>query len=69
MISLVGVPQNRGVGFHILTGMPIDITTSHSKFFFVAMSALAEVERELAPRKTKGGFASARAWAEKVAGA
>lgn len=51
----------RGVGFKVLSGAPIDTTTSQGKLMFTMFAALTEFERDVIRERTVAGLASARA--------
>lgn len=53
--------QERGIGFRVLTGAPIDTTTPAGKLTFGIFASLAEFERELIRERTCAGLAAARA--------
>jgi DNA invertase Pin-like site-specific DNA recombinase len=51
----------RGVGFKVLSGAPIDTTTSQGKLMFTMFAALTEFERDVIRERTVAGLAAARA--------
>lgn len=53
--------QERGIGFRVLTGAPIDTTTPAGKLTFGIFASLAEFERALISERTCAGLAAARA--------
>jgi len=53
--------QERGIGFRVLTGAPIDTTSSAGKLVFSIFAGLAEFERSLIVERTKAGLVAARA--------
>jgi DNA invertase Pin-like site-specific DNA recombinase len=61
LIGTVHELNERGVGFRVLTGAPIDTTTAAGKLVFAIFGGLAEFERELIKERTMAGLASARA--------
>ena len=62
LIDFVENLRSRGVNFRTLDGQTqIDTTTSHGKFFFTLLAALAEMERDLIRERTRAGLAAARA--------
>src|SRR5262249_46237381 len=60
LIDLVAYLQERDIGFKSLQDN-IDTSTSMGQFFFVLMSAIAELERSLIQERSKAGLAAARA--------
>jgi DNA invertase Pin-like site-specific DNA recombinase len=61
LVGTVHELNERGVGFRVLTGAPIDTTTAAGKLVFAIFGGLAEFERELIKERTMAGLASARA--------
>ena len=51
----------KGIGFKVLTGAPIDTSTKEGKLMFAIFAGLAEFERDLTIERVKAGLASARA--------
>jgi DNA invertase Pin-like site-specific DNA recombinase len=51
----------RFVGFRVLSGAPIDTTTSQGKLMFTMFAALTEFERDVIRERTNTGLAAARA--------
>jgi DNA invertase Pin-like site-specific DNA recombinase len=61
LINTVADLSERGVGFRVLTGTPIDTTTPSGKLVFTIFAGLAEFERALISERTKAGLDAARA--------
>ena len=61
LLATVEDLTKRGVGFKVLTGAPIDTTTSQGKLIFTIFAGLAEFERDLIRERTVAGLAAARA--------
>lgn len=61
LVNTVHELGERGVGFRVLTGTPVDTTTPSGKLVFAIFAGLAEFERELISERTKAGLAAARA--------
>ena len=61
LIETVDELSKRGVGFKVLTGAPIDTTTSQGKLMFHIFSGLAEFERDVIRERTMAGLEAARA--------
>jgi DNA invertase Pin-like site-specific DNA recombinase len=61
LIATVEDLSKRGVGFKVLSGAPIDTTTSEGKLMFTIFAGLAEFERNIIKERTLAGLASARA--------
>ena len=61
LVSTVHNLDERGIGFKVLTGAPIDTTNPSGKLAFAIFAALAEFERELIRERTVAGLAAARA--------
>ncbi len=61
LMTVVDDLNKRGVGFKVLTGAPIDTTTSSGKLMFTIFAGLAEFERDVIRERTIAGLASARA--------
>lgn len=61
LIETVHELSNRGVGFKVLTGAPVDTTSSQGKLMFAIFAGLAEFERDLVRERTNAGLAAARA--------
>lgn len=61
LITVVEDLTKRGVGFKVLSGAPIDTTTSQGKLMFTMFAALAEFERDVIRERTIAGLAAARA--------
>ena len=61
LMSVVEDLNNRGVGFKVITGAPIDTTTSVGKLTFTIFAGLAEFERDVIRERTVAGLAAARA--------
>jgi DNA invertase Pin-like site-specific DNA recombinase len=61
LIETVDDLTNRGVGFKVLNGAPIDTTTSQGKLMFRMFAVLAEFERDIIRERTMAGLAAARA--------
>jgi DNA invertase Pin-like site-specific DNA recombinase len=59
LIDLVGVLEERGIGFRSLTEA-IDTTTPGGRLFFHLMGAMAEFERDLIRERTRAGMAAAK---------
>ena len=51
----------KGIGFRVLTGAPIDTSTKEGKLMFAIFAGLAEFERDLLIERVNAGLASARA--------
>jgi DNA invertase Pin-like site-specific DNA recombinase len=60
LIDLVEYLKERGIGFKSLQDH-IDTASPMGQFFFVLMSAIAELERSLIQERSKAGLAAARA--------
>lgn len=61
LMSVVEDLNNRGVGFKVITGAPIDTTTPVGKLTFTIFAGLAEFERDVIRERTVAGLAAARA--------
>jgi DNA invertase Pin-like site-specific DNA recombinase len=61
LIEIVEELHQRGCGFQVLTGVPVDTSTPHGRFAFQLFGALAEYERELIRERVMAGLAAARA--------
>jgi DNA invertase Pin-like site-specific DNA recombinase len=61
LIEIVEGLHQRGCGFQVLTGIPVDTSTPHGRFAFQLFGALAEYERELIRERVVAGLAAARA--------
>jgi DNA invertase Pin-like site-specific DNA recombinase len=61
LIATVEDLTKRGVGFKVITGAPIDTTTSQGKLMFTMFAALAEFERDVIRERTIAGLEAARA--------
>ncbi|NTV48122.1 MAG: recombinase family protein [Geobacteraceae bacterium] len=61
LVTTVHNLDELGIGFKVLTGVPIDTTTPSGKLAFAIFAALAEFERELIRERTVAGLAAARA--------
>lgn len=61
LVQTVKDLEQRGIGFRVLTGAPIDTSTKEGKLMFAIFAGLAEFERDLISERTKAGLASARA--------
>jgi DNA invertase Pin-like site-specific DNA recombinase len=61
LIEIVEDLHQRGCGFQVLTGVPVDTSTPHGRFAFQLFGALAEYERELIRERVMAGLAAARA--------
>ena len=60
LLEIVGQLEERGIEFKSIQEQ-INTTTSHGRFFFNVMGALAQMERELIVERTQAGLAAARA--------
>jgi DNA invertase Pin-like site-specific DNA recombinase len=60
LIEIIGLLQQRGIGFRSLTEN-MDTTTPGGKLVFHVFGALAEFERDLIRERTQAGLAAARA--------
>ncbi len=60
LIEIVDDLNQRGIGFKVLTGAPIDTTSPHGKLVFGIFGALAEFEREQTLERVEAGLAAAR---------
>ncbi len=61
---LIGVVEDlnkRGIGFKVITGAPIDTTTSQGKLMFAIFAGLAEFERDVIRERTLAGLVAASA--------
>jgi DNA invertase Pin-like site-specific DNA recombinase len=61
LVTTVHNLSERGVGFKVLTGVPVDTGTSGGKLVFAIFAGLAEFERDLIRERTMAGLAAARA--------
>ena len=61
LIETVDQLTQRGVGFKVLAGAPIDTTTAQGKLMFTMFAALAEFERDMIRERTIAGLEAARA--------
>ncbi len=61
LIETVEELSKRGIGFQVITGAPIDTTTSQGKLMFAIFAGLAEFERDIILERTMAGLAAARA--------
>jgi DNA invertase Pin-like site-specific DNA recombinase len=61
LVETVEELGKRGVAFQVLTGAPIDTTTSQGKLMFGIFAALAEFERDVIRERTMAGLTAARA--------
>lgn len=61
LIETVENLTKRGIGIKVLTGAPVDTTTSQGKLMFTMFAALAEFERDVIRERTIAGLAAARA--------
>ena len=61
LVTTIHTLNERGIDFKILTGAPIDTSTSAGKLVFGIFASLAEFERELIKERTMAGLAAARA--------
>ena len=61
LVETVEELGKRGISFKVITGAPIDTTTSQGKLMFGIFAALAEFEREVIRERTMAGLAAARA--------
>ena len=61
LVATINDLNERGVGFRVLTGAPIDTSTKEGKLMFAIFAGLAEFERDLIVERTKAGLAAARA--------
>jgi DNA invertase Pin-like site-specific DNA recombinase len=61
LLATVEDLSNRGVGFKVLQGAPIDTTTSQGKLMFTLFAALAEFERDTIRERVMAGLKAARA--------
>ena len=61
LVQTVKDLEQRGIGFRVLTGAPIDTSTKEGKLMFAIFAGLGEFERDLISERTKAGLASARA--------
>lgn len=59
LVTLLAELQSNDISFKSLTDA-IDTSTAFGRFFFVVMSAFAEMERELIYERTMAGLAAAR---------
>ena len=60
LLATVEDLTKRGVGFKVLSGAPIDTTTSQGKLMFTMFAALTEFERDVIRERTVAGLAAAR---------
>ena len=60
LLEIVAQLEERGIEFKSIQEQ-INTTTSHGRFFFNVMGALAQMERELIIERTQAGLAAARA--------
>ena len=60
LLEIVAQLEERGIEFKSIQEQ-INTTTSHGRFFFNVMGALAQMERELIVERTQAGLAAARA--------
>ncbi len=61
LVETVEKLGKRGISFKVITGAPIDTTTSQGKLMFGIFAALAEFERDVIRERTMAGLAAARA--------
>jgi DNA invertase Pin-like site-specific DNA recombinase len=61
LVTTVHDLGEKGIGFKVLTGAPIDTTTKEGKLMFSIFAGLAEFERDLIVERTRAGLAAARA--------
>lgn len=61
LVATINDLNERGIGFRVLTGAPIDTSTKEGKLMFAIFAGLAEFERDLIVERTKAGLAAARA--------
>ena len=61
LVETVEELDKRGIAFKVLTGAPIDTTTSQGKLIFAIFAALAAFERDQIVERTKAGLSAARA--------
>src|SRR6201991_1484268 len=61
LVNTVHELTERGIGFKVLTGAPIDTTTPAGKLTFAIFAGLAEFERDLIRERTIAGLEAARA--------
>ena len=61
LVEIVEELQQRGIGFQVLTGVPVDTTTPHGMFALQLFAALAQYERALIQERVMAGLAAARA--------
>jgi DNA invertase Pin-like site-specific DNA recombinase len=61
LVNTIHDLTTRKIGFKVLTGAPIDTTTSAGMLVFNIFAALAEFERELISERTRAGLVAARA--------
>ena len=61
LVETVEELGKRGVDFQVLTGVPIDTTSSVGRFVFAIFAGLAAFERDQIVERTKAGLAAARA--------
>lgn len=61
LVAVVEDLNTRGVGFKVMTGAPIDTTTSSGKLMFAIFAGLAEFERDVIRERTIAGLNAARA--------
>ena len=60
LIETVEGLTERGIGIKVLTGAPVDTTTSQGKLMFTMFAALAEFERDVIRERTIAGLEAAR---------
>jgi len=61
LIETVEQLSDRGISFKVITGAPIDTTTSNGKLMFRIFASLAEFERDVIRERTIAGLEAARA--------
>jgi DNA invertase Pin-like site-specific DNA recombinase len=61
LVTTVHDLGEKGIGFKVLTGAPIDTTSKEGKLMFSIFAGLAEFERDLIVERTRAGLAAARA--------
>jgi DNA invertase Pin-like site-specific DNA recombinase len=61
LIETVEDLNERGVGFKVIAGPPIDTTTASGRFVFTIFAGLAEFERDMIRERTMAGLEAARA--------
>jgi DNA invertase Pin-like site-specific DNA recombinase len=60
LVTTISELGERGIGFRVLTGAPIDTTSAAGKLSFAIFAALAEFERELIRERVNAGLVAAK---------